>query len=118
MTDVKPYLIRSFYQWISDNNLTPYIDADCTLDGSVLPKEFHNQERIILNISPKAVKDLNISNNNISFNARFNNVLDNVILPIKAIMGIYARENNQGMLFNDARRPIPSSKNNTFKLSD
>ncbi len=117
MTDVKPYLIRSFYGWISDNKLTPYIDANCTLGDAVVPKEFHNQERVVLNISPQAIKNLNISNDNISFNARFNNVLDNIILPINAIIGIYAKENNQGMWFNDIKRPIPND-DNTFKLSD
>lgn len=116
MNDVKPYLIRAFYDWIGDSGLTAYMVVDCTINGVVVPDEYHNQKDVALNISQQAVKNLSLANDNIVFDARFNSKYYNVILPMVAINGIYAQENNQGMWFNNAENKKEFVRE--FRLSD
>lgn len=95
----RPYLIRALYEWLVDNSLTPHLLVDATLDDVVVPSQFVEQGRIVLNIAPGAVRQLELGNNLISFSARFGGTPMNVMLPPSAVLGIYARENRQGMLF-------------------
>ena len=62
--------------------------------------------RIILNISPVAVQNLVITNEGIEFNGRFGGIPTRVYVPTQAVLGIYAKENGQGMIF-DTDDPIP-----------
>ncbi|EKE01141.1 MAG: hypothetical protein ACD_21C00204G0001 [uncultured bacterium] len=99
MTSSKPYLIRAIYEWINDNNLTPYITVDAYIPGTIVPKEYVEDGRIVLDISPESTSGLVISNNTLEFKARFGGVSRNLYIPIAAVMIIYAQENNQGMAF-------------------
>ncbi|MCU0832960.1 MAG: ClpXP protease specificity-enhancing factor [Chromatiaceae bacterium] len=101
MTSNRPYLVRALYEWILDNGLTPHLLVDASRPGSVLPVEFVQDGKIVLNIGPSAVRALVLGNERISFNARFGGVAMDVTLPAEAVMGIYARENGRGMLFPD-----------------
>ena len=96
----KPYLVRAFYDWIVDSECTPYLLTDATLEGVFVPVEYVEDGEIVLNISPAAVKNLNISNKQIDFEARFSGNPMHVIVPIKAALAIYANENGRGMVFN------------------
>lgn len=95
----RPYLIRALYEWLVDNSLTPHLLVDATAEDVVVPFQFVEQGRIVLNIGPGAVRQLELGNNLISFSARFGGTPMNVMLPPSAVLGIYARENRQGMLF-------------------
>jgi stringent starvation protein B len=99
MTSSKPYLIRAIYEWISDNNLTPYIAVDASIPGTVVPEEYIEDERIVLDISSASTKDLVVSNNALEFKAKFSGVSRSLYIPIPAVMVIYAQENNKGMAF-------------------
>lgn len=99
MTSSKPYLIRAIYEWIVDNNLTPYITVDTSIAGVIVPKEHIQDESITLDISVTATSNLIISNDSLEFKARFDGISRNVYIPISAIMIIYAQENDQGMEF-------------------
>ena len=99
MTSSKPYLIRAIYEWIVDNNLTPYITVDTSVAGVIVPKEHIQDESINLDISVAATSNLIISNDSLEFKARFDGISRNVYIPISAIMIIYAQENDQGMEF-------------------
>ena len=99
MTSSKPYLIRAIYEWIVDNNLTPYITVDTSVAGMIVPKEHVQDESITLDISVTATSNLIISNDSLEFKARFDGISRNVYIPISAIMIIYAQENDQGMEF-------------------
>jgi stringent starvation protein B len=99
MTSSKPYLIRAIYEWIVDNNLTPYIAVDTNTPGTTIPKEYIQDEHIVLDISQAATSNLIISNNSLEFKARFDGISRNVYIPISAIMVIYAQENDRGMEF-------------------
>jgi stringent starvation protein B len=101
MTSNRPYLVRALYEWILDNGLTPHLLVDASRPGAVLPVQFVQDGKIVLNIGPSAVRGLVLGNERISFNARFGGVAMDVMVPAEAVMGIYARENGRGMLFPD-----------------
>lgn len=101
MTSSRPYLVRALYEWIVDNGLTPYVLVDAGFEGLAAPLEYADNGKLVLNIAPRAVRDLNVSNEGISFNARFGGTPRDVYVPILAVMAIYARENGQGMLFSE-----------------
>ncbi len=99
MTPSRPYIMRALYEWIVDNDCTPYILVDAALEDVVVPRQFVKDGQIVLNISPGAVVDLNITNDAVSFNGRFGGVASDIYVPVSSVMGIYARENGQGMVF-------------------
>lgn len=99
MTPTRPYLLRAVYQWIVDNNCTPHLAVNATLSEVSVPEEYVEDGQIILNISPSAVQSLVMENEFLSFSARFSGTSRNVYVPMRAVLGIYARENSQGMAF-------------------
>ncbi|MEM9256028.1 MAG: ClpXP protease specificity-enhancing factor [Pseudomonadota bacterium] len=116
MTSSRPYIMRALYEWIVDNGCTPYILVDASISEVMVPSQFVKDNQIVLNISPDAVVDLDISNQAVAFNGRFGGVATDVYVPVAAVIGIYARENGQGMVFDpeDSAEPPddtpPSSK--------
>ena len=111
LTSTKPYLVRAIFEWIIDNQCTPYIIVNAEARDVEVPLQYVQDGRIILNISDSAVRDLQISNDFLEFNARFNGVATQVYTPISAIVAIYAHENGQGMIFNEDetnQQPEPS----------
>ncbi len=114
MSSSRPYLIRAFYEWIVDNNCTPYILVNATRDGVNVPEEHIKDGQIILNIAPAAVQNLLINNEMLEFDGRFSGVARPVFMPIEAVMGVYARENGQGMIFDaEGINPDPSDPGST-----
>lgn len=99
MTSHRPYLVRALNEWILENNCTPYILVNAFESGVQVPQNFVKDGQIVLNISPMAVQGLMIANEGIEFNGRFGGIPTRVYVPTAAIMGIYARENGQGMIF-------------------
>ena len=105
MTSNRPYLIRALYDWLVDNNLTPHLLVDATRDQVVVPEQFVEEGRIVLNVNPTAVRGLDLGNDYITFNARFGGTPMDVVVPPDAVLGIYARENGRGMLFPEETPP-------------
>lgn len=101
MTSSRPYLIRALYQWIVDNGVTPYILVDALVDGVDVPAQHIQDNKVVLNIAPMAVQGLSLDDEFISFSARFSGQSVNLLVPTNAVLAIYARENGQGMMFND-----------------
>jgi len=99
MTPLKPYLIRSIYEWITDNNLTPHLLVNAEYPGVNLPMDFVEDGRIVLNVRPEAIQGLMLGNDEIQFNARFSGKPMRINAPIQAILAIYAKENGRGMVF-------------------
>jgi len=99
MTSLKPYLIRSIYEWIIDNDLTPHLLVDAENGSAVLPQQFIEDGKIVLNIRPQAIQGLILGNNEIQFSARFSGKPMNIVAPVAAVMAIYAKENGKGMIF-------------------
>ena len=99
MTPLKPYLIRSIYEWINDNDLTPHLLVNAEYPGVILPTDFVEDGRIVLNLRPAAIQGLMLGNDEIEFNARFAGKALHIVAPIGAILAIYAKENGRGMIF-------------------
>jgi len=95
----RPYLLRAMHEWMADNHLTPHIVVDASADGLRAPAGLDGDGKLILNISYAATRSLSLGNDVICFEARFSGVPHQVRVPIAAVLGIYARENGQGMAF-------------------
>ncbi len=108
---MKPYLIRGIYEWIADNHWTAYILVDAEHDSSNVPMQHVNDGKIILNIQNEAVQQLSLGNEFIEFNARFGGKPMQVSFLVESVLGIYAKENGQGMVFeaNNNDEPPPES---------
>lgn len=108
MTSNRPYLLRALNQWIIDNAMTPYLVVDGEVEGVSVPESAIQQGKIILNISPEAVRDLQLGDDWVMFSARFGGKAESISVPVNAIVAIYARENGQGMMFtSDGDEPTP-----------
>ncbi len=121
MTSSRPYMIRALYEWIVDNSCTPYLLVDAHANGVTVPQQFVNKDgQIVLNIAPSAVMGLEIENNAVMFNARFGGIPTDIYVPSSGVLGIYARENGQGMIFEpeperDPPTPEPSDQDTASK---
>lgn len=109
MTSSRPYLLRALNEWIVDNGATPQILVDSHHPELSVPDSVRTRDKIVLNISPGAVRDLEIDNDYVSFVARFGGVSHAVLVPLAAVQAIYARENGQGMMFPDVEEDDEAS---------
>lgn len=112
MTSSRPYLIRALYEWIVDNGYTPHIVVNAHSEDVEVPQNYVNKDgQIVLNIAPRAVSALELGNKAITFSARFGGIPTEIYVPSYAVLGIYARENGQGMMFeNEPQQPEPDGK--------
>ncbi|RXJ71906.1 ClpXP protease specificity-enhancing factor [Veronia nyctiphanis] len=99
LTPRRPYMLRAFYDWILDNDLTPHLVVNAELPGVVVPWEYVQDGQIVLNIAPRAVGELALGNEDVIFNARFGGRPMQVSVPLYAVKAIYARENGAGTMF-------------------
>ena len=105
MVSTTPYLIRAIYDWCSDQGLTPQVLVDTSIEGVVVPRQLVKNDSIVLNIQSTAVRSLDMGNEWLMFNARFSGESMEVIIPIKAVRAIFARENGLGCAFETAAEP-------------
>lgn len=96
MTSNKPYIVKAFYDWISDNDLTPYIVVDANVYGVMVPMVYVNDGQIVLNVSGSAVGSIALGDDSIELSARFGGKLEHISVPYGAIAAIYAKENGAG----------------------
>lgn len=111
-TKQRPYLIRAMHEWMTDNGLTPHLVVDATRDGVQVPPNQVTDGKIVLNVSYTATHGLVLGNDTIAFQTRFAGVPHRVELPVGAVIGIYARETGQGMVFTD-EPPSPPPEDTT-----
>jgi stringent starvation protein B len=98
MSSTKPYLIRAIYEWCTDEGFTPYLAVQVD-EQTRVPREFVRDGQIVLNIGAEATHQMTMGNEEITFQTRFSGSSFPVIVPIDAVLAIYARENGQGMAF-------------------
>ena len=110
MNSYVPYLIRAINEWILDNNCTPYMVVDATIDGVSVPLAHVKDGQIVLNIGPQAIRSLSISDEYVMFSGRFSGIAHEIYAPIGAVMGIITKENGEGMWFprDEGEGPEPS----------
>ena len=99
MTSNRPYLLRAIYDWISANDLTPYVLVDASFEGVQVPPQVIKNGQVVLNLAMRAVVNLDLGNEWISFQARFSGVSQTIHIPVQAVLALYAQENGQGMMF-------------------
>jgi len=99
MSSNRPYLLRAIYDWITDNQLTPYVLVDATVEGVRVPSQVIKNGQVVLNLAMRAVASLELGNDYISFQARFSGVSQAIRIPVQAVLALYAQENGQGMMF-------------------
>ena len=87
------------HEWMVDNGFTPHIVVDARHDGVQVPKEHVKDGKIVLNVSHSATRALSLGNDAVSFETRFGGVPRQLEIPVDAVLGIYARETGQGMIF-------------------
>lgn len=117
LSATRPYMARAIYEWICDNNMTPYLLVDATRPNTMVPEQFIKDGQIVLNIVPHAVHTLNMDNEAISFSARFGGVSRDVYVPMAAVLGVYARENGQGLFFDPSEYEHIQNDPNALKSS-
>lgn len=99
MTPNRGYVCRAVYEWILDNEATPYLYVNALAKDVEVPQEYVSKGQIVLNIAPSAVQNLVLHNDGISFNARFGGIPRTIWVPIWAVLGMVAHETNEGMFF-------------------
>ena len=109
MKSSRPYLVRALYEWIVDNNCTPYVLVDAGAPGVEVPQQYVKNGQIVLNVAPSAVSDFVVGNESMIFRGRFAGIAMDIVVPVGALLGIYARENGQGMVF-EPEHPGPPSE--------
>ena len=109
MTSSRPYLLRALLEWIVDNDCTPHIVVEASMEGVRVPEEHVKDGQIVLNISPSAIQQFELTNEYVAFSARFQGQPREVYVPIAAVAAIFARENGNGMAFTPENRAIPAS---------
>jgi|TARA_B110000305_G_C19097502_1_gene473706 stringent starvation protein B len=114
MNSNKPYLLRALYDWINDNQLTPYVLIDANVGDMDIPRDFIEDGKIVLNISASAACDLDLSKDYISFKARFSGKSMNVYFPNHAVLAIYAKENGRGMVFPEENEEVTDADDTVF----
>ncbi|MDN5924096.1 MAG: ClpXP protease specificity-enhancing factor [Xanthomonadales bacterium] len=107
MTPNRPYLLRAMHEWISDNNMTPYLLVDASIGGVVVPPQAIKEGKVVLNLALQAVSALQLGNELVSFRARFSGAAHDIRVPMTAILAIYAQENGQGLMFSDEGGGVP-----------
>lgn len=88
----RPYFVRAMHEWLTDNGYTPYLMVDTNTKNLLAPTEYAQDGRLVLAISYQATNNLLITNDDISFQARFGGVSKDVWIPMQAVIGIYAKE--------------------------
>lgn len=101
----RPYLVRAIYEWAQDNGFTPYLLVNADEPNVNVPRQHVKDGQIVLNIAMHAVQHLHIENDAIHFSARFGGVPINIFVPMRSVLGLYARENGQGLFFDPQEYP-------------
>ncbi len=108
----RPYLLRAMLDWMVDCGYTPHLIVDASSDVVQVPRQFVKEGKIVLNISASATQNFQIGADAVEFNARFGGVGHHIRVPVDFVLGIYARETGQGMVFTEEASPVPGAPGN------
>jgi len=97
----RPFLLRAMHEWITQCGHTPHVIVDATREGIEVPRAYVKEGKIVLNLSEGATQRLRLGNDEIEFDARFAGVIHHVRFPVSAVLGVYARETGEGMVFSE-----------------
>jgi stringent starvation protein B len=113
----RPYLLRAMHEWITDCGNTPHVIVDAGREGAEVPRAYVKDGKIVLNLSEGATQRLRMGADLVEFDARFAGIVHHVRFPVAAVLGIYARETGEGMVFSEQdlgpeppSRPTPADE--------
>jgi stringent starvation protein B len=98
--------------WMVDCGYTPHLIVDASSDVVQVPRQFVKEGKIVLNISASATQNFQIGAETVEFNARFGGVSHHIRVPVDFVLGIYARETGQGMVFTEDASAVPGAPGN------
>jgi stringent starvation protein B len=101
----RPYLIQAIYDWAVDNGYTPHVLVAADYPGVAVPRQYVQEGRITLNLSPMAVQSMHLDDDPLWFSARFSGRPFEVVIPSGAVLAIFARENGEGLVFGEVEPP-------------
>lgn len=104
----KPYLIRAIYDWCGDSGLTPYLAVRVD-EKTRVPTAYVRDGEIVLNLSMDAVRNLQLGNDEITCGGRFGGVPHEIVVPMAAVIGIFAKETGQGLVFQGQESTLTSA---------
>lgn len=108
MKPLRPYIYHAYFNWIVDNNNTPYLLVNAEYANVDVPDEFVKDGKIVLNLAPRSIGQYVVNDESISFNARFQGMLRDVYIPFGATIALYSQENGDGIMFK--KKPITQKK--------
>lgn len=98
MSMLRAYVVKATYNWLVDHGFTPYVLVDTEYEGVVVPTKYIDEDKkILLDLSPKAIQDLAIDDNHISFSATFDGEPMSINIPMEAVLEVFSKETDQGM---------------------
>lgn len=112
----RPYLIRAIHEWCVDCGLTPYLAVRVN-EQTEVPPAYVKDGEIVLNLSSGAVRNLEMGNEMITCSGRFGGASFDLMVPVVTVIGIFAKESGQGLVFQpaDASQPPPPVKGGEAK---
>lgn len=117
-SSTKPYLLRALHDWCTDNGYTPHIVVQVD-ENTVVPTAYIQDGQITLNVGLLATNQLQLGNDYIEFQARFNGVTEDIFVPVAAVSAIFARETGAGMGFEvSTSEPYPNTTASTSDNND
>lgn len=99
MLSKRPYLVRALYDWTVDQGHVPILVVDATVSGVKVPVDFVENGQIHLNIGPNAVRHFSMDRAGVGFEARFAGKPELIFVPMRAVLGIYDRDEGSGAQF-------------------
>lgn len=117
MLSNRPYLLRAFYQWIVDSGCTPILVIDATNSNCQIPAEYIEGGEIVFNVAPAAIRDFQISNQQVEFRASFSGMGHDISAPVNSILAVYAEENGEGLFLDAEEEMLDDGDNDTATKS-
>lgn len=109
MKPLRPYLYNAYYNWLLDNDLTPYLLVNANYPNTDVPLEFVNDGKIILNLTPRSIGQYSVNDEGILFSARFQGMVRDIFVPFGAAVALYSQENNEGVMFQEEEYYLESA---------
>lgn len=98
MAMLRAYIVRATYDWLVDHGFTPYVLIDTEYDDVTVPTNYIDEDKkILLDLSPQAIQNLNIDDNHIAFEATFDGEPLSVNIPMEAVLEVFSKETEQGI---------------------
>jgi len=101
----KPYLLRAIYDWCLAEGHTPHVLVASAHPGVRFPAGYDKGGKLTLNIAPRAVQGLDLGLDRIRFAARFGGRVEEVEVPLVAVVAVFAAETHDGLVFGEPPAP-------------